>query len=74
MVNAIISDHSIRKRLQGVSRNIGLPLKYRVLKVSGEKWYTVDYAKGSTRGRLCRSCKTQSVCPISLPYFHNSTG
>ena len=60
-MTAIVSRYSIEKRLQNVSRNIGLPLKYRTIKVSGRVWHTVDYAKGSTWGRLCGSCKTQRV-------------
>jgi len=60
-MTAIVSDYAIKERLRSVSYHIGMPLKYRVLKVSGETWYTVDYAKGSTWGRLCGSCKTQRV-------------
>ena len=57
----IVTRYSIEQRLKSVSRQIGLPLKYRVVKVNGETWHTVDYARGSTWGRLCGSCKTQRV-------------
>ena len=55
------SGPNIRKRLQIISRSLGLPLKYRTIKVTGVTWHTVDYAKGSAWGRLCGSCKTQRV-------------